>query len=83
MKEHPEIMKKIFIVETTSSEDWEMNHGFHLVEAETKQRAIKAVQKVIPGETVVKAETIDEILRSEFHSVEEGRVRTIIGSQTM
>jgi hypothetical protein len=76
-------MKKIFIVETTSSEYWEMNHGFHLVKAETKQGAIKAVQKVITGETVVKVETIDEMLRSGFHSVEEGRVRTIIGSQTM
>ncbi len=76
-------MKKIFIVETTSSEDWEMNHGFHLVEAETKREAIKAVQRVILGETVVKAETMEEMLRSGFHSVEEGRVRTIIGSQTM
>lgn len=76
-------MKKIFIVETTSSEDWEINHGFHMVEAETKQKAIKAIQRVFLGETVVRVDSIEELMRSGFHSVDEGRVRTLIGSQTM
>jgi len=76
-------MKKLFIVETTNGEDWECNHGFHLVEAETKALAIETTKRVITSDTVVDAKGVTEFMRSGFNSIKEGKIKTIIGSSSM
>ena len=76
-------MKKLFIVETTNGEDWETNHGFHLVEAETKALAIETSKKVITSDTVVDAKGVTEFMRSGSNYIKEGKIKTIIGSSTM
>ena len=76
-------MKKLFIVETTNGEYWEVNHGFHLVEAETKALAIETTKRVITTDTIVNAESVNEFMKSGFNSIKEGKIKTIIGSSTM
>jgi hypothetical protein len=76
-------MKKLFIVETTNGEYWECNHGFHLVEAETKALAIETTKKVITSKTVVDAKSVTEFMRSGSNSIKDGKIKTIIGSSTM
>jgi hypothetical protein len=71
---------KLFIVETTNGEDWETNHGFHLVEAETKSLAIETTKLTITSDSVVEAHSVEEFMRAGFHSIQQGKIKTIIGS---
>jgi len=76
-------MKKLFIVETTNGEDWECNHGFHLVEAETKALAIETTKRVITTDAIVDVKGVNEFMRSNYASIKEGKIKTIIGSSSM
>jgi hypothetical protein len=74
--------KKIFIAETSNGEKWEINHGFHLAEAENQQDAINAVKIAVPGETLVSIQSVEDFLRSA-KMIGNTRVKTLIGSSIM
>lgn len=38
-------MKKLFIVETTSDKQWEINTGFHIVSADSSENAKSVIEK--------------------------------------
>ena len=53
---------KIFVVETTSGDKWEVAPGFYLVKAKTKKGVEKIMaEKMIKGFTDEKISSIDEI----------------------
>jgi hypothetical protein len=72
----------MFIIETSNEETWEINHGFHLVEAQTKELAIQITKNAIK-EKVVDTQSLDEFMRTNFSSVANGKLKTIIESSTM
>ena len=76
-------MSRLFIVETTNNEKWETNHGFHLVEADSKELAIQTAHLSITADSVVTAYDLKEFMRSNFQSMQSGKIKTIIESQTM
>lgn len=68
--------KKIYIVETTTGDRWEMLGGFYLVEASSSGDAAEAV-KALHGDRVKKTTELEVFLANGFQLVGDTRVKTI------
>lgn len=55
-------MKILFLVETTSNKQWEMNTGFHLVMAENIEEASKIAIIEKPGERILSVKDINHMM---------------------
>ena len=67
-------IRKLYLVETSTGEKWEMNTGFHFVMAEDKKDATKIVNDEKPYEKVVSVNDVNKLMIGKVFE-------TIINSQ--
>jgi hypothetical protein len=77
-----------YIVETTSNEDWEINHGYHLVKSDGEDQARDIVNSEVKQQ-ILSVHEIKEFLNGDkieypisWHH-KKGVMRTIIEAQVM
>jgi len=73
---------KIFIVETTLDEEWEMNTGFHLVKAISKSDILNN-HNLLRGQRIVSVMSVEEALKINSVTIGNVTLKTLLDPQSM
>jgi hypothetical protein len=73
----------LYIAKTTNNEQWEIQGGIYIVEAESKENAKLVMSKCIFGEELTSIQELTLLFHSDFQEVQEGKVITLQISGSM